>query len=100
LNDLFSVREVDGRYEVLVMIEDPGHLETWEPLATHIVQSMALQKPDGEIIPIPLGDALRAEGWICLNDEEREAILAWHSAFSGEGYDDDFSASLAARLSI
>jgi hypothetical protein len=61
--ELFDVREIDGRYEVLTTIEEPGTIETWEPLATFLVRHKALCKPNGEIIPIPLADALQAEGW-------------------------------------
>lgn len=77
LADLMEVRERDGIYEVLVLIEEPGEWiekegrfqrgEEWYPLATYIARHRIMEFPDGVYHGIELGltlaDALIAEGW-------------------------------------
>jgi hypothetical protein len=81
--EVFETKEVDGRWYLLTMIEEPGDpiyerdalgirnivvyeetRETWEPLATYIVEHRALALSDERLIaPITLAEALIAEGW-------------------------------------
>lgn len=53
----------DGSYMILTHIEDPGHIETWQPAATFMVQMRPLEA-GAQAVPIPLYDALLAEGWL------------------------------------
>jgi hypothetical protein len=80
--EVFDTKEVDGRWYLLTMIEEPGDpiyerdtlgirnvigyeesRETWEPLASYIVEHRVLEIGEKMIAPISLADALVAEGW-------------------------------------
>lgn len=84
--DLFDTKEVDGVWWVLTTIEEPGdpiykrdalgirnivgyeeRRETWEPLASYIVDHRILSLNDESIVApislISLAEALEAEGW-------------------------------------
>ncbi len=77
--ELMDVREREGRYEILTRIDEPGHEEFWEPLATEIVRSRLLEVPGQEpVYGVSLADALRAEGW--MSPEELGDFKEWLAA--------------------